>query len=81
MVLTDCPGDSVINTGDTEDTGSVPGSGRSPGGGKQPTPPILAWGILRTEEPGQLQFRGSHKSSKCLFHHQVLPIFFKLKYS
>ena len=38
MVLTDCPGDSVIknllaNAGDTEDTGSVPGSGRSSGGG------------------------------------------------
>ena len=37
MILTDCPGDSVIknllaNAGDTEDTGSVPGLGRFPGG-------------------------------------------------
>ena len=36
---------------------------------------IIAWGILPTEEPGQLQFKGSHESTKCLSHHQILPTF------
>ena len=37
------------------DAGSVPGSGRSPEGRKASHSSILAWRILRTEEPGGLQ--------------------------
>ena len=41
------------------DAGSIPGLGRSPGGGNATHSSILAWRILRTVEPGGLQFVGS----------------------
>ena len=44
------------------DTGSIPGSGRSPGEEVATHSSILAWKILRTEEPGGLQSKGSQES-------------------
>ena len=50
------------NTGDVRDTGSIPGLRRSPGGGHgNPTPVILAWRSPWTEEPGELQSKGSQR--------------------
>ena len=49
------------NAGDTRDTDLIPRSGRSPGGGRQTHSGILAWRIPWTEEPGGLQFVGSHR--------------------
>ena len=46
------------NAGDAGDTGSMPGSGRSSGGEMAIYSSILAWKILRTEEPGGLQSVG-----------------------
>ena len=40
----------------------TPGSGRSPGEGHGNPSSILAWRILRTEEPGELQSMGSQVS-------------------
>ena len=47
--------ESACNTGDP---GSIPGSGKSPGEKKRmaTNSGILAWGILWTEEPEELQF-------------------------
>ena len=42
------------NAGDIRDAVSIPGSGRSPGVGFKTHSSILAWRILRTEEPGGL---------------------------
>ena len=50
------------NAGDITDTSSIPGSGRSPGGGHGNVLHILAWRILWTEEPGELQSTGSRES-------------------
>ena len=53
------------NKGDLRDVGSIPGSGRSPGGGHDN--PLQysclknTMGIPWTEEPGVLQFIGSHR--------------------
>ena len=44
-----------------EDVDSVPGLGRSPRGGNGNPCSILAWRIPWTEEPGELQFMGSHR--------------------
>ena len=41
------------NARDTRDAGSVPGSGRSPGGGHGSPSGALAWGVPRTEGPGE----------------------------
>ena len=49
------------NAGDIRDVGSIPGLGRSPEEGNGNLISILAWNILRTEEPGGLQFTGSHR--------------------
>ena len=43
------------NAGARRDVGSVPGWGRSPGGGMAAHSSILAWRVLCTEEPGELQ--------------------------
>ena len=40
------------------DVGSIPGSGRSSGGGMATHSSILAWRVLWTEEPGELQSMG-----------------------
>ena len=59
------------NIGDIRNTGLIPELGRSPGRGHGkpfqgsffflPYSNILAWRIPRTEEPGGLQFIGSHR--------------------
>ena len=49
------------NEGDVRDAGSTPGLGRFPGGGHATHSSILAWSIPWTEEPGELQFIGSHR--------------------
>ena len=46
-----------------EDPGSIPRWGRSPGGGNGNNSSILAWRILRTEEPDGLQSTVSQKVS------------------
>ena len=40
---------------------SIPGSGRSPGGGNGNPLQYLAWETPGTEEPGGVQFMGSHR--------------------
>ena len=50
------------NAGDTGDEGSIPGLGRSPGEGNATHSGILAWEILRIEEPRGLQSMESQKS-------------------
>ena len=50
------------NAGDTGDEVSIPGLGRSPGEGNATHSGILAWEILRIEEPGGLQSTESQKS-------------------
>ena len=57
------PGGIVVKNlpaiaGDARGTGSIPGSGRSNGVGNGNHSSILPWIILRTEEPGGLQFLG-----------------------
>ena len=47
----------LANAGDLRD----PWWGRSPGGGDGLHSSILAWRILRTEEPGRPQFIGSKR--------------------
>ena len=54
------PGGSVIknppaNAGGPGGADSIPGLGRYPGGGNATHSRILAWRILRTEEPRRLQ--------------------------
>ena len=49
------------NAGDIRDVGSITGSGRSPGGGHGNPLSTLPWRIPWTEEPGRLQFIGSHR--------------------
>ena len=57
------PGGSVVkktlanagDTGDSGDAGSIPGSGRSLEKGMATHSSILAWRILGTEGPGELQ--------------------------
>ena len=44
------------NAGEVRDTGLIPGLRRSPGGGYGS---VLAWKILWTEEPSELQSTGS----------------------
>ena len=51
----------VKNVGDVRDAGSILGLGRSLGGGHDIHSSILAWRILWTEEPGRLQYIGSHR--------------------
>ena len=46
------------NAWDVRDVGSIPGSGRSPGEGMATHCSILAWRILWTGEPGELQSTG-----------------------
>ena len=50
------------NTREIRDVGSIPGSGRSPGGGHSHS---LQYSCLENpwaeEEPGRLQFIGSHR--------------------
>ena len=53
--------ESTCNAGDVGDTGLTSGSGRSPGGGPAAHSSILAWRIPLKEEPGRLQFVGSHR--------------------
>ena len=48
------------SAGDIRDAGSMPGSGRSPEKGMATHSSILTWRIPWTEEPGGLQFTGSH---------------------
>ena len=48
-------------TANAEDVGSIPGSGRSPGEGNSNPLQDLAWEIPGTEEPGGVQFMGSHR--------------------
>ena len=59
--------ESAANAGDIGDLGWIPGSGRSPGGGHGNHSSILAWRILWTEEPGELQPWG-HKESDMTEH-------------
>ena len=47
--------------GDIRDTALIPGWERSTGGGHATHSSILAWSIPWTEEPGGLQFMGSHR--------------------
>ena len=47
--------------GDIRDVGLTPGLGRSPGGGQDNPLQYSAWKIPWTEEPGGLQFMGSHR--------------------
>ena len=49
------------NAEGVRDAGSIFGSGRCAGGGYATHSSILAWRILWTEEPGGLQFIGSHR--------------------
>ena len=48
------------SAGDIRDAGLMPGSGRYPEKGLATYSSILTWRIPWTEEPGGLQFRGSH---------------------
>ena len=43
------------------DTGSIPGLRRSLGRGQATHSSVLAWRIPWTEEPGRLQYIGSHR--------------------
>ena len=54
-------GKESANAGNTRDVGLIPGSGRSPGWGNGNQLSILAWKIPWTEEPGQLQARGTQR--------------------
>ena len=58
------PGGSVIKESacNAGDLSLIPGSGRSPGGGNATHSSILAWRIPWTEEPGELQSKGSQNS-------------------
>ena len=58
LVVTNLP----ATAGDVRDMGSNPGLGRSRGEGKATYSSILAWRILWTEEPGELQSMGLQKS-------------------
>ena len=51
--------DSTCNAGDLRDVGLILGLGRSPGEGITTHASILAWRILRVEEPDGLQSIGS----------------------
>ena len=46
---------------EVRDTGSIPGSGRSLGGGHGNPVQYSGWRIPWTQEPGGLQFIGSHR--------------------
>ena len=48
------------SAGDIRDAGSMPGSGRSLEKGMATHFSILTWRIPWTEEPGGLEFTGSH---------------------
>ena len=48
------------NAGDIRDVGSIPRLGRSQEEGMATRSSILVWRIPWTEEPGRLQFMGSH---------------------
>ena len=48
------------------DAGLIPGLGRSPGKGMAAHSSILAWRILRTEEPDRLQSMGSQRVGRDL---------------
>ena len=50
-----------VNAGDIRDAGLTPGSGRSLEEGMATYSSILAWRILWTDEPGELQSMGSQK--------------------
>ena len=54
-------GNLPASVGDTGDGGSISGLGRSPGEGNEMATrsSILSWKISWTEEPGELQARGS----------------------
>ena len=56
------PGGSVVKNlpANARDVGSIPGSGRSPGGGNDKLLQDPCLGNPQTEEPGGLQFMGSH---------------------
>ena len=58
LVVTNLP----ATAGDVRDMGLNPGLGRSRGEGKATYSSILAWRILWTEEPGELQSMGLQKS-------------------
>ena len=51
--------DCKMSSCNAGDVGLIPGLGRSPGEGNGTHSSILAWRILRTEEPGGLQYMGS----------------------
>ena len=53
---------SSYNAGAAADAGSIPGLRRSFEMNLPPHSSILGWKILWTEEPGELQSMGSHKS-------------------
>ena len=53
---------SSYDAGAAADAGSIPGLGRSPEADLATHCSILAWKILWTEEPGELQSMGSQKS-------------------
>ena len=57
------PGDSDVKESacSVGDLGSVPGLGKSHGGGHGNPLSIIAWKILWTEEPGELQSMGSQR--------------------
>ena len=61
--MLDFPGGSAVKNlpANAGDMGSIPGSGRSPVEENGNQSSILAWEIPWTEEPGQLQSRGSLK--------------------
>ena len=50
-----------VHAEDIRDSGSISGSGRSLEKKCDNHSSILAWRILRTEEPGGLQYLGSHR--------------------
>ena len=54
----------------SRELGLIPGLGRSPGGGSSNLPhnSTLAWKIPRTEEPGEIQSRGSQRVRHDCFH-------------
>ena len=49
------------NTGDVRDKCSIPESGRFPGKEMATHSSVLSWKIPWTEEPGGLQYVGSHR--------------------
>ena len=53
-----------VKAGDIIDVGLTPGLGRSPGGGHDNPLQYSAWKIPWTEEPGGLQFMGSHSRTR-----------------